>query len=179
MYLLPCTQCQTSIPVSPSQAGDKRTCSQCKTEVSIPKLGILRQLPQSEEQVNAGSKSQSDRQESFQIPFVALFLLALCGFLVGGFCGIRWSLILVPKTTDQHVEEIRTTYAKQPAAELIREYEQMVGDGIELGVPFDYKRFADEKARWGIIATISVGVGLLAIVAAFWFAALGRRRAES
>ena len=179
MYLLPCSECQTSLSVTPSQAGDKVTCSNCQMEVSIPKLGTLRQLPQTEEPENAVPNRESDRSVSTQIAFVALGLLALVGFLVAGFCGIRWSLITVPNTTDRHVQEIRDDYAQKPSAELIREYEQMVSDGIELGVPFGYKRFSDEKGRWGRIASISTGVGLLAIVGAFGFAAVGRRGTAS
>ena len=175
MYLLPCPECQTSLSVTPSQAGDKVTCSDCQTEVSIPKLGILRQLPQSEESENAAPNRHSERSVSSQIAFVALGLVALGGFLVAGFSGIRWSLIPVPNTTDRHVQEYRDIYAQKPSAELIREYEQMVGDGIELGVPFGYKRISDEKGRWGRIASVSAGVGLLAVAGAFGFAAVGRR----
>ena len=175
MYLLPCPECQTSLSVTPSQAGDRLTCSQCQTEVSIPKLGILRQLPKSEETENAASKRESERPVATQIAFVALGLLALGGFLVAGFSGIRWGLIPVLNTSDQHVQEIRANYAQKPSAELIREYEQMVGDGIELGVPFGYKRISDEKGRWGRIASVSAGVGLLAVAGAFGFAAVGRR----
>ena len=118
------------------------------------------------------------------IPFVGfvglvLGLIAVAGLMVAAFCGIRWSLIPNLNTTDQHVADLRADYATRPSAELIREYEQMVGDGIELGKPFTYKRIADEKQRWGRIAAISAGVGLLAALMAFGFAALGRRPATS
>lgn len=177
MHLLPCPTCQYALPVTPSQAGDKVTCSKCQMEVSIPKLGVLRQLPLAENTPEAGSEKELQRESGVSVLFVALGLITVAGLMVAAFCGIRWSLIPNLNTTDQHVADLRADYATRPSAELIREYEQMVGDGIELGKPFTYKRIADEKQRWGRIAVISAGVGLLAALMAFGFAALGRRPA--
>ena len=177
MHLLPCTNCQHPLPVPPSQAGDSILCSECQTEVSIPKLGVLRQLPLAEKADEGKSARQKQRDGGVSIVFAALGMIALAGFIVAAFCGIRWVLIPNLKTTDEHVADLRADYAERPSAELIREYEQMVGDGIELGVPFTYKRIADEKQRWGQIAGISGVTGLLATVAAFGFAAVGRRSA--
>jgi len=146
-------------------------------EVSIPKLGVLRQLPLAENPSEAGSEKEMRGESGVSVLFVALGLIAVAGLMVAAFCGIRWSLIPNLNTTDQHVADLRAEYATRPSAELIREYEQMVGDGIELGKPFTYKRIADEKQRWGRIAVISAGVGLLAALVAFGFAALGRRSA--
>lgn len=177
MHLLPCTNCQHLLSVTPSQAGDNVTCSECQTEVSIPKLGVLRQLPLAEKADVAKSGTQKQRESGVSVLFVAFGMIAMAGFMVAAFCGIRWILIPNLKTTDQHIADLRADYAERPSAELIREYEQMVGDGIELGVPFTYKRIADEKRRWGQIAGMSVAAGLLAAVAAFGFAAVGRRPA--
>ena len=153
------------------------TCPECQTEVSIPKLGVLRQLPLDEKTDLVNSATQKQRESGVSVVFVTLGMIAVAGFMVAAFCGIRWSLIPNLKTTDEHVADLRADYAERPSAELIREYEQMVGDGIELGVPFTYQRISDEKQRWGQIAGISVGTGLLAAVAAFGFAAVGRRTA--
>ena len=153
------------------------TCSKCQTEVAIPKLGVLRQLPLAEKTDEGKYATQKQRESGVSVVFVALGMIAIAGFMVAAFCGIRWSLIPNLKTTDEHIADLRADYAERPSAELIREYEQMVGDGIELGVPFTYQRISDEKQRWGQIAGISVGTGLLAAVAAFGFAAVGRRTA--
>ena len=179
MHLLPCPNCQSDLPVTPSQAGDKVTCSKCQMEVSIPKLGVLRQLPLAETPSEADSEKQMRRESGVSVPFVALGLITVAGLMVAAFCGIRWSLMPNFNTTDQHVADLRADYETRSSAELIREYEQMVGDGIELGKPFTYKRIADEKQRWGRIALISTAVGLLAALIAFGFAALGRRPATS
>ena len=177
MHLLPCPNCQHHLSVTPSQAGDNMTCSKCQTEVAIPKLGVLRQLPLAEKTDEGKYATQKQRESGVSVVFVALGMIAIAGFMVAAFCGIRWSLIPNLKTTDEHIADLRADYAERPSAELIREYEQMVGDGIELGVPFTYKRISDEKQRWGQIAGISAGTGLLAAVAAFAFAAVGRRSA--
>lgn len=154
------------------------TCPECQTEVSIPKLGVLRQLPLADQTDGVKSATQKQRQSGVSVVFVTLGMIAMSGFMVAAFCGIRWVLIPNLKTTDEHVADLRADYAERPSAELIREYEQMVGDGIELGVPFTYKRISDEKQRWGQIAGISVATGVLAAVAAFGFAAVGRRSAS-
>ena len=64
-------------------------------------------------------------------------------------------------------------------AELIRVFEQLVGDGIELGTPFTYTRLSDEKQRWGLISTISAAIGLGSALAAFGLAAVGRGRSTA
>nr|WP_271878599.1 hypothetical protein [Rubripirellula sp.] len=176
MHLLPCSNCQNLLPVTPSQAGDEVTCSECQAEVSIPKLGVLRQLPLAEDPSEADSAKHKQGEGGVSVVFVALGLLTVAGFIVAAFCGIRWVLIPNLSTTDEHVADLRADYAERSSAELIREYEQMVGDGIELGKRFTYKRIADEKQRWGQIAGISGGIGLLAAIAAFGFAAVSRRR---
>ena len=178
MHLLPCTHCQHPLSVTPSQAGDSITCSKCQAEVSIPKLGVLRQLPLAETADEGKSATQKQRDSGVSVVFVALGMVAIAGFMVAAFSGIRWSLIPNLKTTDEHVADLRADYEERPSAELIREYEQMVGDGIELGLPFTYKRIGDEKQRWGQIAGISVATGLLAVVAALGFAAVSRRSAS-
>lgn len=175
MHLLPCTNCDNSLSVTPSQAGDSITCAKCQTEVSIPKLGVLRELPLAEKADKGTSATPKQRNSGVSVVFVALGMVAIAGFMVAAFCGIRWTLIPNLTTTDEHVADLRADYAERPSAELIREYEQMVGDGIELGLPFTYKRIADEKRRWGQIASISFGIGLFASVAIFAFAAVGRR----
>jgi len=180
MHLLPCPTCQNVLSVTPSQAGDKVICGECQTEVSIPKLGILRQLPLAEEASKLPSEETAQRESGgYMIPVGILGAVAVLGFMVAAFAGIRWTLIPYLKTTDQHVADIRADYAVKPTAELIREYEQMVGDGIELGKPFTYKRLSDEKQRWGLISTISAAIGLGSALAAFGLAAVGRGRSAA
>ena len=175
MHLLPCPECQTEIKVAPSQAGDTVTCQKCQHEVAIPKLGDLRQLPRVDDAADTASATSGGASGTVRGGFLGLALIGVICFLIAGYCGIRWSLIDVPTTTDEHVAMIREQYATAPAAKLIRGYEQMERDGIDLGTPYTYKMRAIEKSGWGKNASITAGVGALAILGAFAIAAVGRK----
>lgn len=174
MYLLPCPSCQSSIPLAPSQAGNETTCPACQATVTVPKLGVLRQLPQTQEE-------NKDRGQGVPIStgrsmgFVILGLIAAAAILVAGYCGIRWSLIKVSTTTEQHIADYREAYQSLTAAELIREYEQMETDKLELMGPTQYKRDQLEKHAWGRNASIAAAVAGVALLAAFGVAGLGSR----
>ena len=179
MHLLPCPSCQAAIPVSPSQAGDQTSCPSCQSRVDIPKLGELRQLPLSEEQSTPEGSQGTDGAESSMARsagFLVLGLIATASLLVAGFCGIRWVLIDVPNTTDEHIALMREEYRKLTAAELVREYEQMDRYGIELVMPYKYKEVQIKKDSWGRNASMAAAVGGLAILGAFGLAATGRRK---
>ena len=81
--------------------------------------------------------------------FLVLGLIATASLLVAGFCGIRWVLIDVPNTTEEHIATYREEYRELSAAELIREYEQMDRYGIELVTPYKYKAIADQERTAG------------------------------
>ena len=71
---------------------------------------------------------------------MVLGLIATACLLVAGFCGIRWSLIDVSGTTEQHIANYREQYKGLTAAELIREYEQMEKYGLDLAAPLTNTR---------------------------------------
>ena len=108
--------------------------------------------------------------------FLALGLIATACLLVAGFCGIRWVLIDVPNTTEEHIADIREQYRGLSAAELVREYEQMDRYGLELVMPYKYKELQIKKDSWGRNASIAATGGALAILGAFALAATGRRK---
>ena len=176
MHLLPCPECETEIPVAPSQAGDSTTCPQCQADVEIPKLGDLRKLPSEELHESPQSASKPEVSGGLRAGFLLLAVIALGSFLIAGYCGIRWSLIEVSGSTDDHIVRMREEYATVPAARLIREYEQMEEDGIDLGLPFRYKQRAIEKSGWGNNASIATGVGILAILGALGLTVVTRSR---
>ncbi|MGI9473383.1 MAG: hypothetical protein ACR2NZ_17705 [Rubripirellula sp.] len=176
MHLLPCPNCQTEIQVAPSQAGDSLTCPECQTEVAIPRLGDLRQLPRAEQSESEEPTTSAGASGPARGGFLALAGIALGSLLIAGYCGIRWGLIDVPATTDEHIAMIREQYASVPPAKLIREYEQMDRDGIDLGSPYTYKKIGLEKEGWGRNASIAGGVGFLALLGAAGLAAVGRKR---
>ena len=175
MYLLPCPNCQASIPLSPSQAGDQTTCSGCHASVKVPNLGQLRQLPIVEDDTNVDHHQGVEISTGRSTGFVILGLIATASILVAAYCGIRWSLIDVSTTTEEHLTSYREAYRSLTAAELIREYEQMEEGGFELGGPADYKLAEIDRKAWGRNASIAAAVGGLAMLGAFTLAGSGRR----
>ena len=181
MHLLPCPTCRTPIPVSPSHAGNQTSCPDCQSKVQIPKLGELRRLPVAEDSLSderQGIAGSSERSIARGTGFLVLGLIATASLLITGFCGIRWVLIDVPKTAEQHMSEIREHYRGLTAAELIREYEQMDSYGIDLVSPYDYKKLQIEKDTWGRNASIAGAVASLACLGAFSLATTGRRKRD-
>lgn len=175
MYLLPCPSCKASLSISPSQAGSEASCPDCQASVPVPKLGELRQLPRADEQHSGDQPQGVPISTGRSAGFVFLGLIATASLLVAGFCGVRWSLIDTGSTTEQHIAEYREAYRSLTAAELIREYEQMEGDGFELSGPSEYKRREMDKRAWGRNASIAGAIGGFSLLGAFLFAGLGRR----
>jgi hypothetical protein len=108
--------------------------------------------------------------------FLVLGLIGTASLVVAGFCGIRWVLIDVPNTTEEHIATITEQYGTLSAAELIREYEQMDRYGIELVTPYRYKQVQMKKDSWGWNASMAGAIGGLAFLGAFALAATGRRK---
>ncbi len=178
MHLLPCPQCQTPIPVAPSQAGDHATCPGCQAEVAIPTLGQLKRLPSAEPDADpkpAGKLSGSEGPTAKRVGFVVLGVIATAMLLIAGFSAIRWSLIETPKTTDEHISELREAYKSLTPAELIREYEQMEKYALDMTPPYRYQTVALEKQRWGRNAAIAGTIGGFAVIIAAGLAISGRR----
>lgn len=180
MHLLPCPACDTAVPISPSQAGDQTNCPNCQTEIQIPSLGDLRQLPLTEEALRkSASDSPGDSSVARSIGF-GLFAFAAAGCLiVGGYCGIRWFSTDVTMTTDQHIEELRTQYKTLPPARLIREYESMEKYGLELPEPFAYKITENAHDAWRRNTFVAVGISLAFFLIAILLGSTGRQKSRA
>lgn len=178
MYLLSCPSCGVVQKVTPAQAGGQVVCPACGELVRIPKLGDLRQLPQADAATAVGT-AREPGSPLRRFGFVAFGLVGIAGLLVAGFCLIRWALIEVPTTTEQHIAELRDTYANVSASQLVIEYEDIEQFGVDLASPMAYQAIVDNKSAWGRNALYAGIVGLLAIAAAGGLAAVARRRPES
>ncbi len=121
-----------------------------------------------------GHRPQTETSSLQRAGFVVLSLIATASLLVAAFCGIRWSLIEVPATTDEHIAMYRVQYNNLSAAELIREYEQMDEYGLDLPGPYQYKTIELKKRKWGQNASIAAGIGGVAMLAACLLAVGGR-----
>lgn len=165
MYLISCHHCSSSVPVSPSQAGDRVLCGNCGEYIAIPKLGELRKLPRAEEAPSLGENGRRpvDTLAGSRIGFVAAALVAVAGLLVAGFCTLRWALIEVPITSESHIAEYAEAYESASPAALILDFEEMEERGIDMPVLYNYKRIEVTKQTWGRNAMIS-GVSALAFL---------------
>ncbi|GAA4459212.1 hypothetical protein [Novipirellula rosea] len=180
MYQLSCPHCQNVIPVTPSQAGDSVLCPSCEQSVAVPRLGELKQLPRDESQPSDTGPAPPYNEAGFAQTFgtVALGLICTASLLIAAYCGIRWALIDAPVTTEIHLQEVREVYPTRNPAELLREYEQMEEAGLELPVPYGYKRVQNLKQGWGQNAAIAGGVAILTLIGAIIFASSGRSRRQ-
>lgn len=175
MYLLPCSHCQHPLAVSPANAGGQVACPQCGGSTAVPKLGELTKLPRTEDP-RPGASERAATPFGQRIAFASLGFIAVASLLIAGFCGVRWMTTEVPVTTASHIAEVRETYVNLPAANLIREYEDIERFGIDLVAPLKYHVAEKTREAWGQKAMISGGIALLAILLAGLTAALGKSR---
>ena len=175
MYLLTCSHCQASVPVSPAQAGDEMSCPACAQAVRVPKLGELRQLPLANQSATPADVAIATGSAGTNTGFVIFGLIATISLLIASFCGIRWALVKVPTNTTEHVNQLREAYKVAAPAELIREWESMEKYGVDIVSSYSYQKLADEKRTWGNNTVIAGAVGGLSILAAWGLARTGRR----
>jgi DNA-directed RNA polymerase subunit RPC12/RpoP len=175
MYLLPCDECDQPISVTASKAGQQISCPQCGAEVVVPKLGELKrlQVPQggqsraADGSTNPSNVGPPDNVASgSSIVFVTLAFLATACLIIAFYCGIRWFLIKVPTTTEQHIATTTAAMKEASAAQLIVEYESLEKFGIDVASPFPYQVTANTKAKWGLNALVAASLGGVAVLGA-------------
>jgi len=171
MPAFPCPSCGTSFNVAASQAGSQTNCPHCGQTVNLPKLGELRRLDAtaSESGAVAASLSQAGSLSGSRVAFVACFFVAAIAAILGGFCLIRGWAITVPGSTADHIVEIETYYPELPAAQLVREWQQIESFSEELAMPYPYRQIADERSAWlrkGMLGMLAAAIvaGLAAVI---------------
>jgi len=164
---LSCPQCDQKIMVAVSQAGSKTTCPNCQREVAIPTLRELRRLRDPSDSTDPSEKQQSSESTTARrIVFAILMLIAGTTGIAGLFSAVRYVAIEVPATTETHVAEIERAYKQVPASQLVREWQQMEKFGLDSSTPYNYKRMAIEKARWGRNGLIGLCVFAMSVIVA-------------
>ncbi|MGB1924975.1 MAG: hypothetical protein ACPHL6_00505 [Rubripirellula sp.] len=178
MYLLPCTACQQSVAIAPSQAGGILTCVHCQASVQVPKLGELKQLPKAADDQTPSEKqvASSEYSPAVRAGFLVSGFAATACLLIASFCGLRWFLLPVPNSTAGHIESTRADIESFTAAELIRAYEEMEKIPIDLVRPYIYKEKETVRNRWGMNAVYSGSAGAVAVAMAAFLATVGRKR---
>jgi hypothetical protein len=182
MPLLPCPHCDQKVLVAISQAGTEVTCQGCQQSIRVPKLGELKKIAADEAQQSGASDVSSTAgttaadQTGRRIIFGGL--LAICGVaaVAGLFCLVRYLSVEVPATTEMHIAEIERLYRESPAAQLVREWQQMENYNLEASGPYLYKKLEKEKSRWARNSLIAGGVLVLAASSAVILGLGDRRR---
>lgn len=171
MPAFPCPSCGASFDVSASQAGSQTPCPHCGQTVSLPKLGELRRLDATASESGAvtPSFSQAGSLSVSRVAFVACFFVAAIAAILGGFCLIRGWAITVPGSTSDHIAQIETYYPEIPAAQLVREWQQIESFSEELAMPYPYREIAAERSDWlrkGMLGMFVAAVvaGLAAVI---------------
>lgn len=182
MPSLKCPQCNHDVTVSISQAGAQVSCPSCQATIQVPKLGDLKRLT---EAAAAGDPQSSPpplpstnlaNQTASRVLFGGALAVAGLSAIVATFCLVRYLSIEVPATTEIHIEEIDRMYHGVSAAQLIREWQQMEKNALDVAFPYNYKKLEVEKARWARNTAIAGGVSAIGILMAVFLGLADSRR---
>jgi len=184
MPSITCPQCNQEVSVSISQAGAQVPCPGCEATIQVPKLGDLKRLTEAAAAANPHShppllpSESADNQTTSRVLFGGALAMVGLSAIVATFCLVRYLSIEVPVTTEMHIEEIDRTYHSVSAAQLIREWQQMEKNALDVAFPYNYKKSETEKARWARNTAIAGAVSAAGILlAVFLGLADSRRRA--
>jgi len=176
MPLLPCPFCSATVDVPTSRAGSEIDCPSCHKTIPVPKLGELRKL-QSQTADSTAKPSIAGGATGHRTAFALLMGIAAIAIVGGSYCMVRFAAIDVPATTEDHIAEIEQVYSQMPAAQLVREWQEMEDFSPEIAHPYVYQEIADEKAHWLRNALIGFVIAAVSGVIAFVSHSMGRAKA--
>lgn len=109
--------------------------------------------------------------------FTALGLLAAGLFLAAAFCAVNWATISVPTTTEGHIAQFEEAYQEVNSAQMIREWEEINRNGVDLPAMYKYRAMELNKQAWLRNTSLFLVAGIVAVTAAV-FVGRGSRSAE-
>ncbi len=177
-YLLPCPECNATIPVTVRMAGQDISCSQCGVSTEVPRLGTMKQLAR--ETNDTDGKSSSGSSSRFASALFSLGLLALAVGAIGGFFLHRYAGNMI-SPVDVQTEVIRTQeqldeFPSYMIWDLWDSFEkQELGEYRETG-------FVQSNAQGRILMNVAYGLfalsglGLLAMIVSL---AIRRKKADA
>lgn len=175
MPLLPCPFCSAVVDVPTSRAGSEIDCPSCHRSVPVPKLGELRKL-ESVPTSPATNQTLAGSATGHRAAFALLMSIAAIAIVGASYCMVRFAAIDVPATTEDHIAEIEEVYAQLPAAQLVREWQDMENFSPQLANPYVYQVIANERSAWLRNALIGLTIAAAAGVIAFLSLSLGRAK---
>lgn len=170
LFLLDCSSCNHQLTVSPRQAGQSLTCTECSTQIDAPKLGDLKKLPPASVPATAGDsrKMSATGRWLFTIGLALAVIAGVTGFGLQRFA----SSLKTELDIDAKLAENRESLYKLSPAEIYYfassiERNDRVGDYAE-------PSFVKDNIQGTILSNIAYGiyaiaaVGLVMLLAAFF-----------
>lgn len=164
-FLFPCPECNYSIELVATQAGQSIECPECNLQIEAPKLGILRQLPVVEQaQSTKTSRNTGFKRSLFTAGLAISVILGGIGAALNNYAS---SLIKDPQL-DQVFADMSEQLEQQKAPELLdiwshmRFEEDAIGEWREMG----YARYNTQGTylKWlsyGLFGIASIGLMML------------------
>lgn len=126
-YLLPCSSCGKSVPVSPSQAGGAVNC-ECGARLEAPRLGEMRNLP-TDETVPPAAAGWSFRNGVLS---AGLLIAGALGAGAGWFAAVEPAPPTPPDAVAR-IESVERQLDAMPPASLFKLYTEVYKPLIERG----------------------------------------------
>ena len=176
MYLLTCS-CGATLPIAASQAGNVVACPRCGRELSVPKLGELRQLPTASA---AGPATGREPRLPLwrRLVFAALAAVAMGSTAWSLVALFQWQTTEVPLTMAEHIQHDRQQLEQAPPAELARLWAEFEAFDLYEPRPYDYQVAAEARAAWRRSTLVAAAVAIASVVAAILLVITGRRRSS-
>jgi hypothetical protein len=168
-FLLPCPECNHSIELVATQAGQSIECPECNLQTEAPKLGILRQLPiVAQAQSTKTSRNSGIKRSLFT---AGLAISVLMGGIGAALYNYASSLIKDPQL-DQVFASMSEQLEQLKAPELLDIWSQMRFEEEAIG-EWREMEYASNNTQGTILKRLSYGlfgiasIGLLMLIGSF------------
>lgn len=171
-YAWECPQCQGTIEISATQAGQDLECASCSAALTLPKLGIVKNLP-----VVGGAQPAPSSRRAVASPvkgwlFAGGLLLAVLGTVAGLAAQYRANQFHVDVDVESIIEEEYAIIDKQRPAEL---YSLAISAGEDsFALEYSETPYRTRNIKSGIIQKVAWvcwglgGAGLLMLLSSFF-----------
>ncbi len=167
-YIYKCQQCQDTILVESTQAGQSITCSRCQSDQKLGTLREIRALPLDQDP----SAPIKQGKPTWSTPRRGVFVLGALGLVLGGVTGglsmWRYSQLDIDRPPWQMSEAVKTQINNLSPAEMLAEWNRNSDTfAVEAWVePEHLKTRGAARRLWiyGCAGGILAGIGLLLLL---------------
>lgn len=172
-YAWECPECQATIELTATQAGQEIKCASCLAVVTVPKLGVVKALPVvgDAEEPKSGRRKTSGVNPVKSWLFAGGLLIAVLAGIAGGAAQYRASEFYVDIDTEAMIEDELNYIDEQEPAEI---YAVEVGASDEqFGLEYTETPWRTRNIKSGIIQKLAwafwgiAGAGVLMLLSSF------------